>query len=363
MTSSFINDIYLTNSIVGFIYAGYQGAFAAQNILSQLGYKSFNPDDLSRVEHVLSEAEKWKEDLLRGLPIFSTTWKSPQTVSAKKAFEKLADLRKDLLQTVGKIKKILLLQDLPNCPEEVKLLIACFSRQAYARENYVSGFIEFGNAFKHQDIVNAYTPFLTEAQQAVQAAHMFYNIYTSEENLAPVFYKGLSEECSFLPGIFQAQVHDVTLLASSYNMPLSYTQLGINPDHQSEWEQIGINPVVAGYWQAWELEPAIAASWIEVGIGDPKTVWFWKNMGFAPKEAVDWFRYGFLPPNARAWRERGFAPEQAVRTIQDEILKQKSIAKFENPQQAESQGQESGQIENAESSNPANSEEKKGEQE
>lgn len=340
MASTFINDIYLTNSIVGFLYAGFQGAFAGLNLLSQLGYLHFNPDELSRVEKHLAEIEKWKDDLLRGLPIFSVTWKSPQTVAAKKAFEYLSELRKDLLQTSGRVRKSLVFEDLSTAQEEIKYLLATLARQAYARENYVKGFMEFGQSFKHQDVLNAYGPFIPEAEQGIQVAHMFYDIFVSQENLPPEFYKGLREECCFLPGVFQAQVHDIALLTNSYTQNVTYEKLGIIPQYADSWKSINITPAVAGYWQAWEFTPEQAAPWIETGLTDPRSAWFWTLLGFSPREASEWGRHGFPPPAARSLLDRGLTPESAIKELEDETVRRTMVQEQAGPPSVETPGEE-----------------------
>jgi len=322
MSNTFINDIYLTNSIVNFLYSGYQGAFASQNLLSQLGYTKFNPGDVSHIEGQLSQIEKWKEDLLKGLPIFSSTWRAPQTVASKKAFEALSDLRSDLLKTVGHIKKSLLVENLSESEEEVKYLISAFARQAYSRENYVRGFVEFGESFKHQDVVDNYKKFLPQAEQGIQAAHMFLQIFQSEEKPQAVFFKGLYEECIFLPGVFQAQVHDINILRSSYAEAMTYEKLGITPEHIDSWESIKVNPMAAGYWQAWDFTPELAANWLEAQFNDPRSAWFWLNMGFNPGEAREWALAGFFPPAAREWRERGYSLEATLKFLEDQSVRQ-----------------------------------------
>ncbi|NMC63885.1 MAG: hypothetical protein GYA55_12045 [SAR324 cluster bacterium] len=322
MGNTFINDIYLTNSIVNFLYAGYQGAFAAQNLLSQLGYKNIDPGEISLIETKLTEIERWKEDLLKGLPIFSSTWKAPQTVASKKAFQTLSELRSDLLKTVGHIKKSLLAEDLAESKEEVKYLIAAFSRQAYSRENYVRGFIEFGESFKHQDVVDNYTKFLPQAEQGLQAAHMFLQIFQSEEKPQAVFFKGLYEECIFLPGVFQAQVHDINILLNSYTEVITYEKLGIIPEHIDSWESIKVNATAAGYWQAWDFTPELAANWLEAQFNDPRSAWFWLNMGFDPGDAREWALAGFFPPAAREWRERGYSLEATLKFLEDQSVRQ-----------------------------------------
>ncbi len=332
MPSTFINDIYLTNSIVGFLYAGFQGAFASLNLLSQLGYLHFNPDELSRVEKCLADVEKWKDDLLRGLPIFSVAWKSPQTVSAKKAFEYLSELKKDLLHTAGRVKKSLVFEDLSTAPEEVKYLIAGLARQAYSRENYVKGFLEFGQSFKHQDVLDTYGPFVPEAEQGIRVAHMFYDIFASHENLRSEFFKGLREEACFLPGVFQAQAHDIAILANSYSHNVTYEKLGIIPQYADSWKSINVAPAVAGYWQAWEFAPEQAATWIEIGLTDPRSAWFWALLGFNPREAFEWGSRGFSPPVARSLIDRGHTPETAIKELEDETVR----LKMQQEQQAES---------------------------
>lgn len=329
MSDNFLGDVLFTNSIVGFLYAGYQGSFASYNVLSQLGFLEFNPEDLKRSERNLSKAEKWSKELLKGVPILSTQWTGPQTLEAKSAFEMLVELRKELAQVTSRVRKILAQGELSGRREDVKYLLAAFTRHVYSREHYVRGFISLGKQYRSKPLVEQYEVFIPEIERGVTAAHNLFSIFNGEESPKKEFFQGLSEECSFLPGIFRSQMHEVQILLSSYSGPFTFEKTDIPEQDYQSWVDVQILPEQAGYWHAYHVTPPEAIRWMQVGVGDPQLCWFWISQGFTPFDAGPWVERGFFPPTAKDYRARGFSADEALEDMERTAakIKEKEEAK------------------------------------
>ena len=62
-------DLELSNAVVSHLHSNLQGQFAALNILSQLGYADFNPDDVSICQSNIAYVQKLLETESRYLLI------------------------------------------------------------------------------------------------------------------------------------------------------------------------------------------------------------------------------------------------------------------------------------------------------
>ena len=315
MGEGLAKSIILSQTVTNFAQAALQGAFAYHNILSQLGFHDFNPDELSKVERYLSKIEVWISDLYEAVPILNADWKKPETSDAKALFECLGYLKVDLLTLAGRVKKIIFLGQVDKNPEDVKLLISAFARFAYSKENYIKGFLKFAEALNDENMINQYNSLLSEASEGINATHLFYSIFTQEEEHLPVFYRGLIEECSLLPGTLRAQAHDINVLFFSLEPEFSFSHTDIPPEQHSQWKEHSFDAKQAGYWYSWEIGVEASKKWLNIGVTDPKRAFFWKLLGFKPRDAKPWIEAGFPPPTARDFRERGLVVEEALEEI------------------------------------------------
>jgi len=306
------HDLELSYSVVNYLHANFQGQFATLNLLSQLGYHDFNPDLVGECQSNLAYTEKLLNNLLEGIPVFSKIWKSPQTQDAKETLLLLKYAKKEALSFAQQIEKILIEPNLVEDQEQTRLLIGAYCRYAYTHEHYIKGNIEFAKHFTFVDIESSYRSLLPQAEKNIQAAHLFFDIYTAEAEVPPVFYRSLFEEGLFLPGVFRTAVHDFNRFSATYKGPFDFHLTDISQAEAQEWQVINVDALTAGYWHAFTMTARDFVEWMQVGITIPRIAWFWKCLQFDAAEASPWIRFGFQPPTAREWATQSFAADDAV---------------------------------------------------
>ncbi len=305
-------DLELSHSVLNYVNACYQGDFASLNMLSQLGFHEFNPDELSTCQAELTYLERLMGQLGQGIPVFSRSWKVAQTSDAKETLAVVERLKVARVAYAVKIEKMLALENPFQSIEDVKFLIAAYCRFAYTNENYIRGYIAFGESFTVPELVQAYSSILPQAEKNIEAAHLFFDIFTGDEQIPEVFYRSLFEEGLFLPGIFRTNAHDLSRFAATYKGPFTFEHTDIPLQLAEEWAVINIDANVAGYWHAYHFTARDMADWVQVGITVPRNAWFWRCVGFDAQGAEGWSRAGFPPPLAQSWVAAGFTAEEAI---------------------------------------------------
>lgn len=305
-------DIELSHGALNYLRACYQGSFASLNILSQLGYRDFNPDELTACEHKLSHVGTLYSKLGSGIPVFSRSWKTPQTAESKEVLTLLVAMRNELLFIANKVEKILMEANFHENPENIKFLIASYARHAYTQENYIQGFVEYGKNFTLPNVVRTYEPLLPESRRNLEGAHLFFDIFTGEEPPSPIFYKSLVEEAIFLPGVYRSNAHDLLKCSIIYKGPLNFEMMEMPLEEAEEWAAIKVNPDLAGYWRSFRFRAQDMVDWVTVGVAAPRVAWFWRCMEFDAAVAAEWLKFGFSPLVAREWAGNRFTAEEAV---------------------------------------------------
>lgn len=305
-------DLDISHNVLNYLNASFQGYFASLNVLSQLGYQAFNPDEVEKCQKNIEFVEKLLGQLAQGIPVFSMVWKIPQTADAKEALSKVAQLKSLLQHTANHIEKLLIDTELLEDQENMKYLISSYSWFAYTNENYIKGYVEFGKNFTIPEIVSSYEALLPQAEQNLKAAHLFFDIYSGEEEIPQVFFKSIFEESLFLPGMFRTNIHDLNKFLALYKQPFSFEQTDIPPAEAEEWRVINVDPTLAGYWHAFGYTANDMVDWMQNGITVPRQAWFWSCLQFDPQTSRDWIQFGFAPPLAREWANAGFTAEEAV---------------------------------------------------
>lgn len=309
-------DLELSHSVLNYLNANLQGLFACQNVLSQLGYHEFQPDSISICQNNIEYIDKLLKNLSQGIPVLSRTWKSAHTQDAKELMVLLTNSKNELHSFASKVEKTLIEPNLIEDSEQTKLLIGAYSRFAYTNEHYIKGYIDYGNTFTLVDLASAYQNLLPQAEKNVEAAHLFFDIYTSDTPVPPVFYRSLFEEGLFLPGVFRTTIHDFNRHLSTYNATFDFSMTDIPSNLAEEWKVINIDAVSAGYWNAFNLTAKDFVEWMQVGINTPRASWFWKCLMFEADVAGPWIRLGFEPPTAREWANSNFTADEALDHIQ-----------------------------------------------
>ncbi|RMG41637.1 MAG: hypothetical protein D6719_08085 [Candidatus Dadabacteria bacterium] len=320
-------DLGASHSILNLLNAGYQGEFASLNILTQLGSPHVKAEEVEQTKERIAKITKWLADLKKGACIFSVNWTKPETFAAQEALNYLLDLRPRLLRVSYTLAAILLDENFSERTDSIHFIIASFGRFAYSRDNYIRGFIDFGETFQYPEIVEQYRPGLKQAEEDIRIVHQVLNKYRSNPNQDKAFYEALFQMGVKLPGTFNTHAHDVLLLSAPYTGGLSYEKAGIPEEEAQIWQQMQIGPDIAGYWKSFDIHPNEAAEWGQAGCFDYLLVIEWKLRGFDAASAAGWIQAGFDPATARLWTKAGHTPQSAAENIEAGVLHPDDVGK------------------------------------
>lgn len=314
-----VQDRAMTHSVVNYLNAAYQGKFAFQNVMLRLKHPEASEEELSKVKEGLNTIHNWMEALWRSECLFRSTWESPSTPEAQLSFDMLHALKPEISDLSVRLQKLLNQPYLADSIDDVKFVIACFARFAYAHENYIKGFIEFGTTFMDKQMLEAYTPQKEEAETAVKLLHEFIKYFTSNNPPSREFIAELQMQSLIIPGTFRCQIHDINIIVSGYQGEFSYELAKFLHAEAKSWASEGFSPQIAGYWRAFKFTPGEASQWMSAGITEVITAAYWKNAGFDPLSGISWMNAGFSPFDAKAWLDEGFTFDVAQEFIQKGI--------------------------------------------
>lgn len=308
-------DIELSHAILNYITAAYQGRFAFLNILQQLGFQGVDVQEIEKTRLVLQKARTWVNDLAQQVCLFSVDWKQAETFDAQTALQWLDAMRVESLEVAEAVRQILLDPKTPQNSQHIKFLIAAFGRFAYARDNYVKGFVEHAKTFMLPEMLRQYSELQAEATQDVEATHTYLAAYKNPQQDAKIFLDKLFDDSVGLPGAFRTHAHDSIQLISPFQGGLDFQRAGFSPMDALDWQTAGFAPLFAGYWRAYDFTPSAALQWNDAGFRDAKIAFEWKFHSIDPATASEWAAKNFLPEAALPWIAAGYNPDSALEAI------------------------------------------------
>ena len=318
MTKVLPQDRLVSHSIINYLLAGYQCRFTFLNMLSQLGYPNLKEDFLTKTRQAIDKVTTWTEDLWEDKPLFLASWTTPETDDAKMALALLGDLKPELISISQELARILMLPNPGEKKQDISFLVSAFGRYSYTRENYIRGFLEFGQNFKLEKDTQSYGPLLPPAQEDLRTTHaMLAAVKDSfKEGVKSPFVKSIIERSYPLIPAFRTHIHDINQLLARYMGGLTYERADFNATDASKWRAIEVGPEVAGYWRANGFKPEDAEAWIKGNIANPPTAAAWRMFGFDAESAAPWIRHNFPPAFSRMWNQSGFSAAQAKELIE-----------------------------------------------
>jgi len=311
-------DLLATNTLVSYLYSGYQGYFTYLNILLRLNFVAFDQAHLAHAKEVLVKILPWKQDLLRGICLISASWESPITFESQEALKLLDQFRFEALSHARELGDCLALHDLSADPESSKKLLASIGRFYYAKENYLKGFVEFGSAHNFTELVHQNAELLQSSANEIKFTHALLERFNQEKpNLSREFLSQLRYQAQSLPGSYRALCHDINQLLWHFKGGFSYEALELDPVVLQAWKDLNVAPGVIGYWEAFGIGPQEALDWGKAGFDHHELAAAWKLHGFRPEAAAEWSAKGFPPLTALQWSEAGYDLEQALEKIEE----------------------------------------------
>ena len=325
MSNSTSADLSASQALVNFLHAAYQGIFASLNMLSQMGFRAFNPDDLSRAQKALALTEVWYVATLNGTAILNLKSRQPVSTESKQAFSMLVDLKRLLSGHSARVIKILQSSTLQSRSDELKFIIAALAHGAYAEDNYLHGMIKFAERFQIHDALAHYRSLENNSSARLDTIHFLFELLMRSEEPAPVFYQGVREEALRLTGAFRTEIHEINYLLATFAPEFTFELAEIDATQAAAWRGFGISAREAGYWIAYDFDAVSAHEWMRRGVMHSKEAWLWRQLGFDPDEAQAWGEYGIAPAIAVEWREQAVTPQHAAAKINSGQLRPPAV--------------------------------------
>lgn len=308
-----LHDLDYTHRIINYIQASFQGRFAMLNIFSRTGHRLFKQAEVEKTQKIIKELHGWEQEMYEKRLLFPISNAHSPTNQHKQALEYLRAIKPELESLAKKIKEILTTQSMFTDPQDAFLLLATFARNAYCRDNYIRGFIRFGEHTADRSLTENYKRYLFDAKDHVEAINELLTLLKKNDNIfAPEHTEYLSFLVRTLAGVFRSHVHDINQLLTGPAEPFTYERAGFFRAEAEAWGTAGYPPVEAGYWRAHELSIAEAEEWKSFEIVDPSLVSDWKTAGFPPDIALQWIQVWFAPILAIRWANEGYSPREAA---------------------------------------------------
>lgn len=308
------HDLDYTQRVLNYLQASYQGRFAMLNIFSRTQHKLFSQKEVEKTQKILRELHGWEQEMFAKRLIFPiANAQDPKGAEHKAALEYLRAIKPELESLAKKVKEVLTSKSMFAENEDAFLLLATFSRNAYCRDNYVRGFIRFGQQINDKGLVDGYKLYLMDVKDHVDAINELLILLKKNDNVfTPEQLEYLAFLVRTLPGVFRAHIHDIKqLLAGPYD-PFNYETAGFFKLEAEAWMRAGFSAIESGYWRAHEISIAEAEVWTSLEVVDPTVVAEWKTAGFPPEIAREWINVLFAPILAIRWANEGYSPREAA---------------------------------------------------
>ena len=309
-------DLHLTTEFLAFLRAGLFAQIMLEGAASRLGASFLPPHYVENAHKGFDQLDTWVKDLEDGLPIFSTSWASPDTFEAISAMGFMKELKRDLLWFAQIVEDALRIPDLVDNHEAVKLLAAGVHRSASTRLAYLETLNATFLKLKAADRAQQSDAEIPEAKGFLQTANTIVDIFSDENQHTQDLCERLRIEASLVPADMRAHAHDARILLNVYAKKFDYELAEIPSAEAKAWFDMKIPAVAAGYWRAYRFSPEDFAHWISVGVRGAPIAAYWRRAGFGPDEAVTWIKQGIPPMIAREWSAAGFDASRTVTMLQ-----------------------------------------------
>jgi hypothetical protein len=313
-------DLHLTAEFLAFLRAGLFSQVMLENAESRLG-AAFLPPSYIEIPHKgLEKVDTWIKELEEGLPLFATSWTSPETFDAISAMGFLKELKRDVLWFAQVVDNALIVPDLVDDRATVKLLSAAVHRSATTRLAYLETLNSLFTNLKAPDRAQTAAAEIPQAFSFVQTANTILDIFGVDTPYDNALCEKLRGEASLVPSDMRAHAHDARIFLNVYAKQFDYELAEIPTQEARPWLDMKIPAVAAGYWHAYRFSPEDYARWASVGIRGAPLAAYWRRARFHPEDAMDWIQKGIPPMVAMEWARAGFDAGRAVAMMQRGIV-------------------------------------------
>lgn len=313
------DDLRLTHGFLNALQAGYQGGFTSLNVLLELNYPNVEARTLDAMKPVLDQLTALYVRMRAGEAIVSLDG-APAGEEAERLFELCEVLKFELRAVADQLSDITDSDEEPEGEERARhdaFMAACLARSCYAREHFIKGLVDYGEAFDEPEVSDRWRQHLPRCAADIQRANAYFaTLKDAPEKADAKFHYRLWNEIVNLPGLLRTQVNDINVLGGVYAGGPTYDTVGIDDADEAEaWRKLGAGPESAGHWSAFGFTPDLTLAWAQAGFQDAAYASAWRVRGFPLEAAVAWHNAGFKPADAHACASAGITDPQKAREM------------------------------------------------
>jgi len=324
-------DLHLTTEFLAFLRAGTYSQILFEGAVAHLGLSIISPGYLETPHKVFDKLDVWMRDLADGMPVFNTTWTSPDTFESINAMAFMKELKKDILWLSPIVDRALQTPNLVEDRESTKILAASVLRSAAHRLSYVETLQDLFIKLRAPERAQQSAAEIADAKGFMQNAQVIVDIFESDAPYDATLCERLRLEAALVPSDLRASAHDARVLLNIYAKDFSFELAEIPLEEAQPWIDSRIPAVAAGYWHAYRFTPQDYMRWASVGIRAAPLAAYWRRARFDPEDAIQWIQHGLPPMVAVEWARAGFDAGRAVAMMQRGIT---------DPRQAPKSGRE-----------------------
>jgi hypothetical protein len=326
-------DLHLTAEFLAFLRAGFFAQILFEGAASRLGWSSLPSNYVDASHKAFDKLDTWLLEAEDGVPLFNSSWTSPDTFDAINAMGLMKDLKKDSLWLLPLVEQALQVPNLAEDRESVKLLAAALTRSAASRSANTETLYNLFFKLKAEELAQQNFAELPDAKNYLQTAQTIVDIFSTDAPFQPDLCERLRIEASLVPCDIRAHLHDTRIFLNIYARDFSYELAEIPPDHARAWIDRKIPAVAAGYWYAYRFNPDECLRWVAIGVRGAPMAAYWRRAGFEAEAAVGWIQHSIPPMVARIWALAGFDPARTASFLQRGIADPAQAPKNYDPEQ------------------------------
>ena len=173
-------DVHLSAEFITMLRAGFYSQILFEGAMAKLESSLLADNYLDIAHKAFDKIDVWIKDTTSNLPIFSTSWNSPETFDAISAMNFMRDLKKDLLWLIPQVEEALRLPNLPQEREAVKLLAAACVRSAATRNSYVETLSSIFSKLQAKDLAEQVALEIEPSRDYVRVTQIITDTFSSK---------------------------------------------------------------------------------------------------------------------------------------------------------------------------------------
>jgi hypothetical protein len=299
-------EVDICHAYLNALGAAVEGRHAMITMLNMLAGEGSYAGELSAVRELREQVSEWTEALWNNQPLPFTSGEDAFTPEVIDVLDGIDQVKEECYARAQIVDRLLEKDDLERYPEALYMLVSLLAYQAYSRDYYIKGLVQYGEIFGPSEVAANWREQLPSCEKSIATARKYYDLLLDNNNIDDSLIYQVTESTILLPAIFRCQAHDINQIHGILGGDdFNFFMAEIDPSDAEEWAANGFSPRAAGYWRAYGMRADEVITWLEKGFYQPGIAGAWKFRGFDPTDAMVWSDQGYTAKVARFYSSLG----------------------------------------------------------